>query len=71
MDIGDLVSKNRSGDESLFEIIEFFAARSIEVLRNFFFDQLDQKSNYIQIVINKVIVEVGKSQECLYILDFL
>jgi len=34
--IGDLVSENRSEDENFFEIIEFFAAKSIEVPRNFF-----------------------------------
>jgi len=63
--VGDPVSENRSEDESLFEIIEFFAAKSIEVPRNFF----RSAGSEIRLVINKVIVEVGKFQECLYILD--
>jgi len=36
LDVGDPVSEDRSEGESLFEIIEFFVARSIEVPENFF-----------------------------------
>ena len=60
MSVGDLIGKNKSKSEDLFEIIEHFIVKDIKVLRDTFLSQLDQKGYHIQIVVNETLIEVSK-----------
>ena len=62
MSIRDLVDKNRNRSEG-FQIIESFIADIFKILRDIPLNKVDEN---IQVVVDKLMIEIGKSKKTKY-----
>ena len=62
MSIRDLVDKNKNKSEG-FQIIESFIAEIFKILRDILLNKVDEN---IQVVIDKLMIEIGKSKKTKY-----
>jgi len=63
LSIRDLVHKNRNRSEG-FQIIESFIAEIFKILRDI---PLDKVNKNIQVVVDKLMIEIGKSKKTKYL----
>ena len=62
MSIRDLVDKNRNRSEG-FQIIESFIVEIFKILRDIPLNKVDEN---IQVVVDKLMIEIGKSKKTKY-----
>jgi len=69
--IGDPMSKDRSGGKGLLQGVESRATLIGEIPRRSLVGQVGERNNNVGVIMNEVMVEVGKSEERLDVLDFV